>query len=473
MRHLLSILLLTLSFACFSQDIKPSPNDSIIRVTTTIERIQKVTPAVNPPNKPPVDNAGTTQTITLPINAVTLNGTASDPDGVIRSIVWSKSTTLASTIVSPNSLSTSVTGMAQGTHIFKLTATDDSGAVATSTVNIVVNPALPPPDTTHPAYMGFGALAVGGSQSALVKPVKTKADFDAAIGSNRTIKFMNDLKFIGRYDLQNISYLTIDGNGFDVTIDNATNGDGVSFAGQNTHHCIMDGIRVINAGNDNINILDGAHDILITNCSAYDSHDGGIDIAGNARNVTIQYCFIGRGAADWSGGSLCTSQFVSYHHNFFATATPKGVGERGPLIGSSYGLIASPNADIRNNIDWNWGRSNGTGSGFGIDVAYGYQANAVNNYGYTANAGAIFDNGVTTSAYGEPSGVLYASGNVSGNGVNANAESNHAEFIIPPQYQIKDQTACDGAKEVQRKVGPPKKNTYELGLINNTLPGCN
>ena len=323
--------------------------------------------------------------------------------------------------------------------------------------------------STPTTYQGFGALAVGGSKSTDVRLVSNKAQFDAAIGSNRTIKFTANTSFTGRYDLIGITYLTIDANGYDVTIDNAFNGDGISFDGATTHHCILTGIRVINAGNDNINVLDGAHDIVIDHCSVYDSHDGGIDIAGGAF-VTIQYCFIGKGAADWSGGTLLTAANVTIYMCLYALATPGGVGERGPLVGSSYGPKGStPNADIRDNLCWNWGRSNGTGSGFAIDVAYGYNANVVNNYVKTANSGAVFANGVTTSAYGEPSGGMYAAGNVSGNGINANAKSNHAEWVIPAQYKVNLLTAIDAANKVKAGAGTAVKNTYELSVFNSII----
>ena len=46
---------------------------------------------VTPANRPPVANAGPDQTIILPVNSVTLDGSAStDPDGTITSYKWAK-----------------------------------------------------------------------------------------------------------------------------------------------------------------------------------------------------------------------------------------------------------------------------------------------------------------------------------------------------------------------------------------------
>src|SRR5215203_3636137 len=94
-----------------------------------------------PPNQSPTANAGTAQTITLPANSVTLNGSGSDPDGTIASYSWSKIAGGAANIGSPASASTTVTGLVQGSYTFRLTVTDNQGATGTSDVNVTVNAA--------------------------------------------------------------------------------------------------------------------------------------------------------------------------------------------------------------------------------------------------------------------------------------------------------------------------------------------
>jgi hypothetical protein len=91
-------------------------------------------------NGAPTANAGTNQTITLPTSSVTLNGSGSS--GSITSYAW----TLVSgpstpTITTPAAVSTTVTGLIQGTYIFSLSI---NGGVSTSQVTITVNP-IPPP----------------------------------------------------------------------------------------------------------------------------------------------------------------------------------------------------------------------------------------------------------------------------------------------------------------------------------------
>jgi len=104
---------------------------------------------VNPAaNVPPVANAGTDQTLQLPANTGTLNGSGStDSDGTIATYAWSKISGPATfTIASASSASTTATGLVVGVYKFELVVTDNSGAVAKDTVQITVNPAnnIPP-----------------------------------------------------------------------------------------------------------------------------------------------------------------------------------------------------------------------------------------------------------------------------------------------------------------------------------------
>ena len=92
------------------------------------------------PAPPPTANAGANQTITLPVSSVTLNGSGST--GTITSYLW----TLVSgpntpVITTPAAVSTTVTGLIQGSYIFKLSL---NGGTSQSQVTITVSPAAPP-----------------------------------------------------------------------------------------------------------------------------------------------------------------------------------------------------------------------------------------------------------------------------------------------------------------------------------------
>jgi Predicted peptidase len=91
-------------------------------------------------------NAGSNQTITLPVSSVTLTGSASDSGSTISTYAWSQvSGPAQASFNSPAASSTSATGLVQGTYTFQFKATDALGNSATSTVQVTVNPAVTPP----------------------------------------------------------------------------------------------------------------------------------------------------------------------------------------------------------------------------------------------------------------------------------------------------------------------------------------
>lgn len=92
-------------------------------------------------NQPPISNAGNDQTIVLPTDSASLNGSSSfDPDGNIVSYLWSKITGPSSfTIITPNASQTKVKNLIQGVYKFELTASDNGGLSAKDTVDITVN----------------------------------------------------------------------------------------------------------------------------------------------------------------------------------------------------------------------------------------------------------------------------------------------------------------------------------------------
>src|SRR5687768_5365160 len=100
-----------------------------------------VTVTVNAaPNQAPMANAGTNITLTLPTNSTTLTGTGTDADGTIASYAWSRLSGPATfTLVSANAATTALNNLVQGTYVFRLTVTDNSGATATDDVTVTVN----------------------------------------------------------------------------------------------------------------------------------------------------------------------------------------------------------------------------------------------------------------------------------------------------------------------------------------------
>jgi len=93
-------------------------------------------------NLPPIVIAGANIEITAPVSTTTLTGSATDPDGTISLVVWTKSGTAGGSITSPNSTTTGLTGLVPGTNTYTLTATDNAGSVSTSSLVVTVLPAV-------------------------------------------------------------------------------------------------------------------------------------------------------------------------------------------------------------------------------------------------------------------------------------------------------------------------------------------
>jgi hypothetical protein len=88
---------------------------------------------------PPVVNAGSDRTVTLPISSLTLTATASDPDGYIAKYQWSK---YSGPIVDFSGASTktlTINKLYAGTYVFKIEVKDDKGLSSYDYVKVVVN----------------------------------------------------------------------------------------------------------------------------------------------------------------------------------------------------------------------------------------------------------------------------------------------------------------------------------------------
>jgi len=91
-------------------------------------------------NAPSVE-AGNTQSIQMPANSFTLNGTATTQNGSIKAYLWSLvSGPNLPVITSPGSKTTTVTGFTSGNYLFQLMATDDAGLTGVDTTRIQVIP---------------------------------------------------------------------------------------------------------------------------------------------------------------------------------------------------------------------------------------------------------------------------------------------------------------------------------------------
>ena len=103
---------------------------------------KKDTTAPDPSHKPPVVNAGTAQSVSLPLDSITVTGRVTDSASKIVSYLWSEvSGPNVPVIKSEGSLSTKITGLIVGTYVFQLMAVDTFGLTGVDTLQVLVNPA--------------------------------------------------------------------------------------------------------------------------------------------------------------------------------------------------------------------------------------------------------------------------------------------------------------------------------------------
>jgi Secretion system C-terminal sorting domain/Domain of unknown function (DUF4832)/PKD domain/Bacterial Ig domain len=123
-----------------------SVTDNSGAIATAKVKITVVTAAV----QPPVANAGADQTITLPVNSVTIDGSGSSaPSGSITSYAWTEKSGPSSVSLS-NTAQNNLTNLKAGVYVFSLIVTDNNAATGSDSVKITVNPAANIPPVSNP-----------------------------------------------------------------------------------------------------------------------------------------------------------------------------------------------------------------------------------------------------------------------------------------------------------------------------------
>jgi hypothetical protein len=148
-------------------------------------------------NDTPTANAGPDQSITLPTNSVTLSGSGTDIDGTISTYLWTR-VSGSGTITTPNQATTTITGLTQGTSVFKLKVTDNQGGTGTDNVSVVVG--------ASSGSFAFSPFVINQNSGGVFAP-------SIAITSPNTITtvdFYLDTTYIG-HDISGQSPFDIDG----------------------------------------------------------------------------------------------------------------------------------------------------------------------------------------------------------------------------------------------------------------------
>jgi hypothetical protein len=243
--------------------------------------------------------------------------------------------------------------------------------------------AAPPP--AFPGAEGFGAAARGGRGGRVVF-VRSLDDsgpgsFRAAVEARgpRTVVFeVGGLITLRTKVVITEPFLTIAGQ--------TAPGDGVCFRGQSveirTHDVVARHLRfrpgdVSGAEVDGVAVGGGARRVILDHCSAGWSVDESLSLAGDVRDVTVQWCLIAealhrsvhRKGPHGYGSLMRANGGVTLHHNLWAHNAA-----RNPRLGDDYGRPPWPLFDVRNNVIYDYG---GIASGMTGDRL---RANYVANY---------------------------------------------------------------------------------------------
>lgn len=163
-------------------------------------------------NKPPVANAGSDQTITLPTDSVLLDGSASsDPDGNINAWAWRKiSGPALVTIINSTASRTIVKNLAAGIYKFELKVKDNGGLSALDSIQIIVDD----PNINQPP------VANAGPDQTITLPTNTiNLDGNSSIDPDNNITSYTWVKISGPS-----SYNIVTGNATQTLVTNLEQG---------------------------------------------------------------------------------------------------------------------------------------------------------------------------------------------------------------------------------------------------------
>lgn len=156
-----------------------------------------VTSPTAPSNVAPSANAGPDKSITLPTSSVQLNGSGTDADGSISTYTWSKVSGPAQFSFSSTTVaSPTVSNLAEGSYIFRLTVKDNAGTTDTDDVVVTVNGATVTPTPTPTGSKMVKVNLFGGSYAYSstewnnwnTNSSRTSANFKYNDGSSSSIK---------------------------------------------------------------------------------------------------------------------------------------------------------------------------------------------------------------------------------------------------------------------------------------------
>lgn len=119
-------------FVLSATDNEKATSTDTVEITVIAEIV------ITPSNGPPVAVAGADQTIQLPVNSTTLEGTGMDADGTIESYLWEQIGSGKAVLKNQNAATAIVSSLTEGSYLFALTVLDNRGAAKSDTVAVTV-----------------------------------------------------------------------------------------------------------------------------------------------------------------------------------------------------------------------------------------------------------------------------------------------------------------------------------------------
>jgi hypothetical protein len=352
---------------------------------------------------------------------------------------------------------------------------------ATATANPTVTPTSPPVSVV-PSALGFGAKATKGGRGGSVMYVSNLNDSGSgslreALGAARPrtilFKVSGTINLASDLEITN-PYVTIAGQ--------TAPGQGVQIKGGmlkvRTHDVLIRYLKIragdeINqspvATRDAISISDEkgeVFNVVVDHCSLlWGPNVGGLSIAGNVHDVTVQNTIMGEGlklsshplGATIPGHSSAVSimettttaspKFITFHHNLMTTSNT-GM----PM------LAGGENIDIVNNVIYNWGEKSAHGNPKSLNLISnvfikGPQSVATNFWLPEALVGTIKD------------GTVFESGNAATGftGTRGGSPTTYAAAKFTPYSMTLEQTSQQAFNEVISTAGANKQSLNANG----------
>ncbi|HEV8718315.1 MAG TPA: CARDB domain-containing protein [Candidatus Binatia bacterium] len=341
----------------------------------------------------------------------------------------------------------------------------------------------PPPPPVNTSLVGFGSATPGGAG----KPVYTVTTLaDSGPGSlrqavsqgNRYIKFAvaGTITLTDPIETKG-PFLTIDGLSAPapgITL----SGAGLYLMGyssewgfdNHSHDIIVRGLRIRDAAEDAFRIAYNAYNIVLDHVSAQGAGDGNIDVTEGSHDVTVSWSIFADPVDQLNSLLAYRAQHISMHHNLFVASS-----DRNPFMGYDYeGAVSSAlNLEFWNNLVWDWGGGSGT------RVTYGSKANMVNNYFYSPggdneDALVVCSSSVPAAHEGDCEHYdpvffarAYVKGNVDPELASINAVGAGAVTAPFPGGSVITQNACTAAAKVLSSAGAVPRDSRDKAYVSS------